>query len=312
MANTRRSSHGHGCRDGEGAGGGSSGAGVSDFEEGELGGLFFFGERRPRNDFGPDLGMGSEDAAISQHVEPRRRDEGAEACEKIEGVEEDGARAVFPGSLEAVPNAPVVQKVESVLGEGRPCDVAAEALESLPVAAVDDDLGVDVDGADLGDRVVWGGTAHEGRSDELRGLVSRGVSEELDVGGGRGVAGGEDGTVVVEGVLLPCLVDHAVEGPAVTVEHADHTPVSPGGDLGDVLVGRRLERVEGQTSFVVTEVDAVEREGMEMDVETDRTVASLHKGDGADEGVLDRAESEGPLRPMAHRPGEGLEKHLQE
>ena len=53
-------------------------------------------------------------------------------------------------------------------------DVSAEALESVTVAAVDDDLGVAVDAADLGDRVVRGGATHEGRSDEFCGLASRG------------------------------------------------------------------------------------------------------------------------------------------
>ena len=55
--------------------------------------------------------------------------------------------------------------------------------------------------------------------------------------------------------------------------------MSPCGDLCDVLVGRRLEGVEGQATLFVADVDAVEREGMEMDVETERTVGALHEGD---------------------------------
>ena len=34
---------------------------------------------------------------------------------------------------------------------GRPCEVAAETLESLPVAGLDGDLGVDVEAHDLGE-----------------------------------------------------------------------------------------------------------------------------------------------------------------
>ena len=73
------------------------------------------------------------------------------------GVENDRARPVFPGGLEAVANSAVLTNVESVLCERRPGHVTAEALESLAVAAVDRDLGVDVDAADFGDRVVRGG-----------------------------------------------------------------------------------------------------------------------------------------------------------
>ena len=72
----------------------------------------------------------------------------------------------------------------------------------------------------------------------------------------------------------------------MTVEHADHATVSPGGHLCDIVVGRRLERVEGQASFFVADVDAVEREGMEMNIHAERTIASLHEGDRAGEGVL--------------------------
>ena len=145
----------------------------ADLEERELFWLFFFRERRSRNDLGPDLGMRSENAVIAKHVKPRRRDEGAEACEKIEGVENDRARPVFPGGLEAVANSAVLTNVESVLCERRPGHVTAEALESLAVAAVDRDLGVDVDAADFGDRVVRGGATRESGTDEFCGLVSR-------------------------------------------------------------------------------------------------------------------------------------------
>ena len=147
--------------------------GGAGLEEGELGWLDFLGGRSSGNDFGPDLGMGSEDAVISERVNARRRYEGAEAREKIQRVENDRARAVFPGSFEAITNPAVLSKVEAVLGERRPCDVAAEALESLSVPTVDRDLGVDVDAADFGDRALPGGTAHEGRKGEFRGLVSR-------------------------------------------------------------------------------------------------------------------------------------------
>ena len=262
------------------------------FEEGKLFRLFFYVGRRSWNDLGPDLGMGSEDAAISQHVNPRRRDESAEAREKIQRVENDRTCPVFPGGLESVANSAVLSKVEAVLCERRPGHVTAEALESFSVPAVDRDLGVDVDAADFGDRVVWRGATHESGSDEFRGLVSRDLSEELDVLGGSGVAGGEDGTVVMERVGAG-FVDDAFEGPAVTAEHADHTRVSPGGHLGDIVVRRRLKRVEGQLSFFVADVDAVERAPGPAGLHRVRSTRESRHG----------SEDPAAVRPMRSRPG---------
>jgi hypothetical protein len=60
--------------------------------------------------------------------------------------------AVFPGGFEAQAHAAVAVQVEAVLAERRSRDVAAEAFEASAVAAIDHDLGVDIDPADLGER----------------------------------------------------------------------------------------------------------------------------------------------------------------
>ena len=286
VANTLRRSHGQGCREGgEGEGGGSSGAGMRTSKRGSCSGS--------SSTSGDALGTTSDrtrewGARTPRYLSMWNRGGGTRAqrrARKSRGVENDRACPIFPGGLESVANPPVLSKVEAVLCERRPGHVTAEALESFSVATVDRDLGVDVDAADFGDGVVWRGATRESGSDEFRGLVSRGLSEELEVVCGGGVAGGEDGRGVMERVAAS-FVDDAFEGPAVTVEHADHTRVSPGGHLSDIVVGRRLKGVEGQLSFFVADVYPVECEGMEMNIHAERTVASLHEGDGAGEGVL--------------------------
>ena len=51
------------------------------------------------NDLGADFGIGGEDAVISVHVKSRRRDERGQACDEVQGLEQDGFGAVFPRFL---------------------------------------------------------------------------------------------------------------------------------------------------------------------------------------------------------------------
>jgi hypothetical protein len=92
-------------------------------ERGEVGG----GEERElrrrlglaaEDDFGTRGRVRGEDAVVAEHVTSlmvriasdanvRRRDEGAEPRDEVEGVEQDGVGAVFPRSLEGEADAPV-------------------------------------------------------------------------------------------------------------------------------------------------------------------------------------------------------------
>jgi hypothetical protein len=88
------------------------------------------------DDLGAHGGVGGEHAVIADHVESRRRDEGGEPGDEVEGVEQDGVGAVLPGRLEREPDAAVVVEREALLGERRPGEVAAQALEARAVTAV--------------------------------------------------------------------------------------------------------------------------------------------------------------------------------
>ncbi len=154
-------------------------------ERGEVGG----GEERElrrrlelaaEDDLGARGRVRGEDAVVAEHVKPRRRDEGAEPRDEVEGVEQDGVGAVFPRGLEGEADAPIGVELEALLVERGSGDVAAEPLEALSVAAVDDDLGVDIYPTHLGERFAGRGDEAHG-VDELGGLVSWRRAEELHV-----------------------------------------------------------------------------------------------------------------------------------
>ena len=104
-------------------------------ERGEVGG----GEERElrrrlrlaaEDDLGAHGRVRGEDAVITEHVTSwivriasdanvRRRDEGAEPRDEVEGVEQDGVGAVFPRSLEGEADAPVGVELEAALVERR-------------------------------------------------------------------------------------------------------------------------------------------------------------------------------------------------
>jgi len=146
------------------------------------------------------------------------------------------------------------------LAENRSGGVATDALEAFSVAAVDEDFGVDVYAADLGEGL--GGRGHEADgAHELVGALSRGGAEELEVGGGGAVAGGEHGLVVDD--VVGALVD-AFEAAAVALEHAHERLVGPRRHLRDLLAGGLGQSVELELALLIADVDAVEGQGMSV------------------------------------------------
>jgi hypothetical protein len=64
-------------------------------------------------------------------------DQGDEALEEGEGVEDEGPRAVAPGAAEGPLDPAVPADLEPTLGEGWAGDVANEALEAISVVGLD-------------------------------------------------------------------------------------------------------------------------------------------------------------------------------
>ena len=123
-------------------------------------------------------------------------------------------------------HAAVAVQLQAVLAERWARDVAAQALEVLSVAAIDDDLCVDVHPADLGERFVRRGDEAHGAhgADELGRLLSRRRAQELHVPCGGGVAGGEPRLLVDERVGR---FVGAVEGATVTLEDPKERGLGP-------------------------------------------------------------------------------------
>ena len=143
-------------------------------------------------------------------------------------------RPVAPRLLEAVDDVPVTTLLEPVERERRTRHVAQYVLEALVVTAVERDLGVDVDASDLSERVLdWPHGAHG--LHELERTLTRGVAEQLQVGGGGRVTRGEHGLIMRE---FRWLVGEAVERATVGSEHASDARVCPRGDLLHLLEPR--------------------------------------------------------------------------
>jgi hypothetical protein len=81
-----------------------------------------------------------------------------------------------------------------------------------------------------------------------------------------------------------------VERTTMALAHADEPYVGPAGDGGDwTRVG---QSAEAQHARVISDVDAIEHERMEVDIQAKRGVATLHEGDPANLRIVDRAQTQ--------------------
>jgi hypothetical protein len=124
--------------------------------------------------------VGRQDAVVQDGVCPRRRDECTQSGEKGVGghLGEGGPEAI--GLLEVHPHLPVVGALYGIEGEGRAQEIAAHPLETLAVAAVDGDRGVQLH-AEAADE-----HRRSGRRSAGRGSESTQRQAELDAGHERG------------------------------------------------------------------------------------------------------------------------------
>jgi len=75
-------------------------------------------------------------------METRRRHQGRELLEQLQGFEDDVGGAVAPAMLQPVEEAAIVEPRQPLRGDGRPRHVAAQALEAAAVASRDRDVRV--------------------------------------------------------------------------------------------------------------------------------------------------------------------------
>ena len=159
---------------------------------------------------------------------------------------------------------------EPVLCDRRARDVPGEPLELATVAPVDDLTSVDVDAAHFGDRIggIVGRRFCVDRHDETERRKALAVTGDGDASSGGGVAGGEPGLLVAKlGRLGVC--HFGVERAAARAEDFLDARGGAGGHVGDLGACRRTERVEDEaTTHVVADVHAVERQNVEMYVQS--------------------------------------------
>ena len=147
-----------------------------------------------------------------------------EPDQEVVGLEDESARAVLPRVLEPELESAVGEPLEALLSNGRPRDVAAKPLELSPVSAVDDLLGVHVNAAHFGNRLISEraavGAARRGlgREDEPERGQARSVAADRDALRRSSVASGEPGLIERE-LRRRSVVRLRLEGTASSLEN---------------------------------------------------------------------------------------------
>ena len=144
--------------------------------------------------------VGGEQTRVTDHVEPSRRHEGAQAQEQLARLEAQDVAAVAESTFQGVKDGAVGRFFEAALGQGRAQGIATQRFETLAILLVD------------------GGGGVKGEAVLAR---AQGRKWLLDEGGARtpGRTGGEDQ------VGLGIVVDGVVVQTTLAAEH--------GGDAGD-------------------------------------------------------------------------------
>ncbi len=230
-------------------------------------------------------------------VEAGRRDQRRELLEEFLRREDDVSGAVAPAVLQAVEERSVGESGEPLGGDGRAGRVAAQPLESPPIARRNGHVGVQVHAAGaraalaLQDLEIVRVDAVAETPDTLARPVARGDAA-ADRGG---VERGEERRLFREpvGLGVPCETA-ALEKPRDAPRHL-------GDNARNLGVLRRREDAKAQCPLRRAGVDAARHERVEVDVPIQRVAEALHEGDGASLGASDA--------PMAVRPSAQGGKH---
>jgi len=239
-------------------------------------------------------------------VKARRWDEGAEARDEVHGAEEHGLGTVTPGSFELNAHAAVVMEADALLAERWAAEVAADFFERIAIVAIDALGGVDVEAANAGAtrRMLGRRRERDGARELCRGLA-RSIAEELEVLRRRGERARESGLLEFEVSELHVL-DAPFFGERLTPAREQDSDAleGPSGDVGEVFFARRAEWMKLDGAASVTDVDATQRERVEVHVDAQRAIGALDDGDGARERVLNAAQVEFPLGSSPQRASE--------
>lgn len=222
---------------------------------------------------------------------PRRRNERGEAREQFEQRHHAmfGSRA---GVLHPIRDASVGETTEPVQSERRARPVTEQALAAEVVSSRDVDPGVEIPSFVLGEEGEELGLLGDGSG---RHAIGRGFEREL--GKGAVLHGGACARleravffVVRWGVdVLRCVPMLAEPGERTRLDATD--------DRVEVLAAWRRERVEAYAMALVAGEDAVEKDGVEVNIEVQTAAEALDQRDGSGRAAFDAVELLG-ARPV--------------
>ncbi len=266
--------------------------------------VFGFRRRSGDNVLAP-FGSGCEDPMVGHEVSTRPRDEGGELFDELEGLEEDGAGAVFEWSPEDVLDAAVFRLEEPVLGDGAAGHISADPFKASAIPGRDADICVEGEASDLGAAPSCC-RMDRGESRDLACALDGGssvLSQGNPALNGGGVASGEERLCV----LFAAFEDLVVSESTSPMEQSENAASERFGQIGDVVIARRRECMkDGRLIGGGAREDPIEDERVEVDVEIESAAEALHDVDGTGPSVAeslflasaaqesqDRAEKEG-------------------
>lgn len=248
----------------------------------------------PRHDAIAERGGGSEGTVVRPAVLAGMGDEGGQALEKGQGVEDEGTGAVAPGLAESPLDLAVAANLEATLGKGGAGDVPDEGLEALGIGGFDPRGGVErealaVGGQAVGVRESLGGWAEIGGGiAEARGGAAGAGSEGDSILDGGGVEEREQRGGGVLGIIRSRTVGWltilgadevgAAGSMQGAVDAADGIPVDAEELVGLEFRGQEEGRLTRRTRG---EMNAVQEEGVEVNVEGKGGPEALDEVDGA-------------------------------
>lgn len=231
--------------------------------------------------------MTREHAEVPEQVEARRRHSGNETGQEIVRFKHDGARAITPHALECELDASVRSQFEALLGQRRAREVPAKPLDLRSVASIDDLLGMHIDAANFGGKLVGSSGVRSAcgatcgrcllRNDEPQCGLASAITRHADALRSGSVASGEPGLVERDCGWLVVL-HLRVERAAVGLKDLLDAVGCAACDVGDLGVSRRRQDTEHQRAVrSPSDVDAIEREHVGVYVESEGAVGPLNR-----------------------------------
>ncbi len=252
-----------------------------------------------------EAGPVGEDAVVSDQVLVGRGQQGGQAPQEGDGLQDDLGPALGrgPGTVQAVADASVGVQGQAVQGEGGAQPVSAQALQAQPVGGGDGASGVKRESLDPGAQGLGGGLPGPLVVGWRGGLPRKG-SERPWTRRPDGLGDGDAQRQVV-GVLPGRVVLGLAESLPGQVADASRQPQAQGRDVG---IGGRRQGHEGQRparGVGVLQEHPVGHQRVEVGIEVEDAAEALHEGHGADLAVVQSQPPGTQPHPGRHGPQKG-------